>query len=43
MGILAECPSCHTRQSTKNKKCIGLVDKKKQATMWLEFRYGQKK
>lgn len=27
MGILAECPSCHTKQSTKNKKCIGLVDK----------------
>jgi integrase len=28
MAILAECPVCHTRQSKKNKKCIGWLDKK---------------
>jgi hypothetical protein len=28
MAILAECPVCHTKQSKKNKKCIGWLDKK---------------
>lgn len=28
MGILAACPTCHTKQATKNKKCIGWIDKK---------------
>jgi integrase len=28
MAILAECPVCHTRQSKRNKKCIGWLDKK---------------
>lgn len=28
MAILAECPVCHTKQATKNKKCIGWLDKK---------------
>jgi integrase len=28
MAILAECPKCHTKQATKNKKCIGWLDKK---------------
>ena len=27
MAILAECPVCHTKQATKNKKCIGWLDK----------------
>jgi integrase len=28
VAILAECPVCHTRQSKRNKKCIGWLDKK---------------
>jgi integrase len=28
MGILAECPACHTKQSRRNKKCVGWRDKK---------------
>jgi integrase len=28
MAILAECPVCHTKQATKNKKCIGWLNKK---------------
>jgi integrase len=28
MAILAECPMCHTRQSKRNKKCIGWLDKR---------------
>jgi len=28
MSILTECPVCHARQSKRNKKCIGWLDKK---------------
>jgi hypothetical protein len=28
MAILSECPECHTKQTTKNKKCIDWLDKR---------------
>jgi len=43
MGILAECPLCHKKQSTKNKKCsCGLkldeAKKSKRVRYWITYR-----
>jgi len=44
MGILAECPICHTKQSVKNKKCKCELDldkakkSKKKVRYWISYR-----
>jgi len=43
MAILAECPICHKKQSTKNKKCscrLALDDakKSKKVRYWINYR-----
>ena len=43
MAILAECPICHKKQSTKNKKCsCGLAldeaKKAKKVRYWISYR-----
>ena len=43
MAVLAECPLCHKKQSTKNKKCsCGLkldeAKKSKKVRYWITFR-----
>ena len=43
MGVLAECPNCHQKQSTKNKKCscgLALDDAKKakKVRYWISYR-----
>lgn len=48
MAILAECPICHRRQKTKNKKCVKCetdLDKQKQGgkvKYWIIYRLGGK-
>jgi integrase len=43
MGILAECPICHQKQSLKNKKCkcglnLDTAKKSKKVRYWIKFR-----
>ena len=43
MGVLAECPNCHKKQSTGNKKCLcgmALDDAKKakKVRYWISYR-----
>jgi integrase len=43
MAILAECPICHTKQSTKNKKCkcgvrLDEAKKEKKVRYWIAYR-----
>src|SRR4030042_2330152 len=48
MAVLAECPVCHRRQKTKNKKCGNCetdLDKQKQngrVKYWIIYRLGGK-
>jgi len=42
MGVLAECPVCHTKQSTKNKKCkcgqdMDAAKKKANFKYWIDY------
>jgi len=43
MGVLAECPLCHKKQSVKNKKCSCELDldeakRKKKVRYWISYR-----
>lgn len=43
MAILAECPRCHTKQSTKNKKCkyggdMDRAKRSKRVRYWISYR-----
>jgi hypothetical protein len=43
MGILSECPLCHRKQSTKNKRCkcgedIDKAKKGKKVRYWIGYR-----
>lgn len=43
MGILAECPGCRRKQSTKNKKCkcgenLVALKKSKKVRFWIDYR-----
>ena len=43
MGILAECPDCHTKQKTSNKVCkcggsLNQAKKSKKVKYWISYR-----